>query len=88
MLSFYDREKRMDTMRSWYDGYKFGVTDVYNPWSVINFVSALLPNENAFPTAAWSNTSSNQIVKDLIERADEKVKEEIQSLMNGGTIEK
>ena len=51
MLSFYDREKRMDTMRSWYDGYKFGVTDVYNPWSVINFVSALLPNENAFPTA-------------------------------------
>ena len=88
MLSFYDREKRMDTMRSWYDGYKFGVTDVYNPWSVINFVSALLPNENAFPTAAWSNTSSNQIVKDLIERADGKVREEIQRLMNGGTIEK
>ncbi len=88
MLSFYDREKRIDTMKSWYDGYKFGKTEVYNPWSVINFISALLPNEDAFPTAAWSNTSSNKIVKDLIERADGEVKEEIQNLMNGGTIEK
>ena len=88
MLKFYDRESHMDMVKEWYNGYKFGRTDVYNPWSVINFVSVLVSNEEAFPTAAWSNTSSNNIVKDLIYKADNVVKEEIQSLINGGTIEK
>lgn len=88
MLSFYQRDRQMDTMRSWYDGYRFGNAEVYNPWSVINFVDRLLPNAEAFPTAAWSNTSSNSIVKDLIFRADDSVRDEIESLMNGGTIEK
>ncbi|MDD2979686.1 MAG: AAA family ATPase [Hespellia sp.] len=88
LLSFYQREAQMDTMKEWYDGYQFGKTEVYNPWSVINYVSALIPNEHAFPTAAWSNTSSNSIVRDLIYRADDTVRDEIELLMNGETIEK
>ena len=88
MLKFYGRESHMDTMKAWYDGYLFGNTEVYNPWSVINFVDKLCVNENAFPTAAWSNTSSNSIVKDLIYRADSSVKVEIETLVGGGTIEK
>lgn len=88
MLSFYGRDQAMDTMREWYDGYRFGETEVYNPWSVINYVERLYTNENAFPLAAWSNTSSNSIIKDLIYRADEEVRDEIESLVNGQTIEK
>lgn len=88
MLDFYGLENKMDTMKQWYDGYQFGNTEVYNPWSVINFVSQLRANENAFPTAAWSNSSSNKIVRDLIERADDEVKDEIETLIAGGTIEK
>lgn len=88
MLSFYHRENKMDIMKEWYDGYMFGNTEVYNPWSVINFVKSLIADENAFPTPAWSNTSSNNIIKELIYDADDSAKEEIQNLINGGTIEK
>lgn len=88
MLSFYNRDRQMATMKEWYDGYRFGNAEVYNPWSVINYVNSLMTDENAFPTAAWSNTSSNSIVKDLIYRADESVRGEIEALTNGETIEK
>lgn len=88
MLRFYGRENRMDVMKEWYDGYRFGNAEVYNPWSVINYTKSLISNENAFPTAAWSNTSSNSIVKDLISRADSGVRREIEALTSGDTIEK
>ena len=88
MLSFYHREAQMDTMKSWYDGYLFGKAEVYNPWSVINYMDHLIADDHAFPTAAWSNTSSNSIVKDLICRSDDSARDEIEQLMNGGTIEK
>ena len=88
ILTFYNRENKMGIMKQWYDGYLFGNNEVYNPWSVINFTERIVSNENAFPTAAWSNTSSNSIVRDLIERANKKVRAEIEILMNGGTIEK
>lgn len=88
MLTFYQRDSKMGIMRQWYDGYLFGGTEVYNPWSVIHYTEALYSNEDAFPTAVWSNTSSNSIIKDLIDHAGESVKEEIEVLVNGGTIEK
>ncbi len=88
MLDFYGCSGKMDTVRAWYDGYRFGQKEVYNPWSVINYTEKLVSNESAFPTAAWSNTSSNSIVRDLIYRADDAVKAEIENLINGGTIEK
>ncbi|MDO4557005.1 MAG: AAA family ATPase, partial [Lachnospiraceae bacterium] len=88
MLRFYGREQKMDTMKEWYDGYQFGETEVYNPWSVINYTERLYTNENAFPTAAWSNTSSNSIVKDLIVRSSEETRSEIEALVKGEEIEK
>ena len=88
MLAFYHRENKMDTMKRWYNGYLFGNKEVYNPWSVIHFTERIVSNENAFPVAAWSNSSSNSIVRDLIERANTDVQREIEALMNGGTIEK
>ncbi|MDO4556228.1 MAG: AAA family ATPase, partial [Lachnospiraceae bacterium] len=88
MLRFYGMEYKMDTMKEWYDGYCFGNVEVYNPWSAINYMDALLSNENVFPTASWSNTSSNSIVKDLMEHSSDDVREEVEELVNGMTIEK
>ncbi|MDO4555963.1 MAG: AAA family ATPase [Lachnospiraceae bacterium] len=88
MLKYYGLEHKMGIMKEWYDGYLFGNMEVYNPWSVINYMDGLISNENAFPTAAWSNTSSNSIVKDLIGRASKEVQNEVEKLVNGGTIEK
>lgn len=88
MLKDYKLEEKMPEVKEWYDGYLFGETEVYNPWSVINYVYAALANRNAFPKPYWSNTSSNSIVRSLIEKADEDAKAEIEVLIQGGTIEK
>lgn len=64
LLDLYGREEQMDEVKRWYDGYKFGDTEVYNPWSVLNYTKALCTNPKAFPVPYWSNTSSNTIVKD------------------------
>ncbi|MDO4554168.1 MAG: AAA family ATPase [Lachnospiraceae bacterium] len=88
ILKSYGLENKMEIMKDWYDGYQFGGTKVYNPWSVVNYVKALVSDENAFPTATWSNTSSNSIVRDLIERASAEVQGDVESLVNGGVIEK
>ena len=88
MLTYYELMDKKDLVKKWYDGYMFGDSEVYNPWSVINFVSKLAVNENTLPAPFWSNTSSNSIVKELVERADSVVKQEIEELIAGKTIEK
>lgn len=88
MLAIYGKEQKLEELKEWYDGYLFGNTEVYNPWSVINYVKAVYADVTAFPKPYWSNTSSNQIVRELIETADESVKKEIEQLIAGGTIEK
>ena len=88
MLSYYDLTDKRQIMKEWYDGYCFGSTDVYNPWSVINFVKAAVKNKNTLPEPYWSNTSSNSIVKRLIEGASLSVKQEIEQLIEGKCIEK
>ena len=88
MLDYYDRTAQKETIKRWYDGYLFGKTEVYNPWSVINYVRDLLADAEAFPLANWANTSSNSIVRDLIYNASDEVKDEIQDLIDGKTIEK
>lgn len=86
ILDFYGRKEQMAVMKQWYDGYRFGDTDVYNPWSVLNYTKALYANPEALPAPYWSNTSSNIIVQDLVKRSDAALKEEIETLINGGTI--
>ena len=88
MLKAYGLLKKEHTVREWYDGYLFGTEDVYNPWSVISFVDENHTDTEAFPRPYWSNTSSNSIIRKLIERADARVRKEIEDLIAGGTIEK
>lgn len=58
--------------REWYNGYLFGNTDVYNPWSVIRYVKALAVHEDEFPHSYWANTFSNTVVRRLIDMADDR----------------
>lgn len=88
MLRFYDLEMNLKTVQRWYDGYQFGSTEVYNPWSVINYVDSCRTNKDAFARPYWSNTSSNSIVCTLVEKADLSVKQEIEALIEGKTITK
>ena len=88
MLKFYDLEMNLKTVQQWYDGYQFGSTEVYNSWSVINYVQSCRTNKDAFARPYWSNTSSNSIVRTLVEKADLSVKQEIEALIEGKTITK
>ncbi len=88
MLDFYELGSRVQEAKEWYDGYLFGKTEVYNPWSIIKYVSAGVGNPDAFPRPYWSNTSSNGIIRELVEKADGGVKDELEELVAGGTIEK
>lgn len=88
ILKDYGLEENCQTVKAWYDGYQFGDTEVYNPWSVINYVNSCCGNRNALPRPYWSNTSSNSIVRTLVEKADISVKQEIEALIGGGTVTK
>lgn len=88
MLKDYGLEDNLETVKQWYDGYRFGETEVYNPWSVINYVNSCYRDKKAFAKPYWSNTSSNSIVRNLVEHADISAKQEIEALIEGGTITK
>jgi len=87
MLDYYDRGFAKDTAKEWYDGYRFGQADVYNPWSILNYVDALYRNPEALPGPYWANTSSNAIVRDMVENADVSLRGKLEELIDGGTIE-
>lgn len=88
MLSFYNLEEKFSEVKNWYDGYRFGKMDIYNPWSITNYVKTALADRETPPQPYWSNTSSNSIVKELVENADSEVRQEIEILIAGGTIKK
>jgi hypothetical protein len=88
MLEYYGLTEYKDTIREWYDGYMFGETEVYNPWSMLNYVKKLIKSNSKYPEPYWSNTSSNSIVKELIYEADDEAKAEIETLIAGGTVTK
>ena len=87
MMTYYNVEERFPSMKEWYDGYVFGNTEVYNPWSVIKFLYDLYSDVNAFPHPYWVNTSSNDIIKDMVARADRETKGQIETLLDGGTLD-
>lgn len=82
----YDLVDKYPEMKDWYNGYLFGKTNVYNPWSCIKYMKEHIENKNAFPEAYWVNTSSNSIVKDLIYHASEEQKQVVEELIAGGAI--
>lgn len=88
MLLVYNLDVKYDEVKNWYNGYVFGSANVYNPWSSIMYVDDHVANINRLPVSYWANTSSNSIIRDLIESADDIVKAEIEGLIAGGTIEK
>ena len=87
LLAYYDLSEKYGELRDWYDGYLFGRTEIYNPWSIVNYVYEA-GSENYLPKPYWSNTSSNRIIRELVEEADEETRSELEVLMNGGFIEK
>lgn len=89
LLEYYNLSESYDTVKNWYDGYHFGNVDVYCPWDVICYCSKLCVDKKAQPRDFWSNTSSNDIVKRIIEKADTgTTKWEIERLVAGEAIRK
>ena len=89
MLHAYGLDEHLDETREWYDGYRFGGQDVYCPWDVINYCYALRADAKARPKAYWINTSGNDMVRRLIEKAsDGTTQMEIERLIAGETITK
>ena len=88
LLDFYNVSSIKDDVKSWYDGYLFGDTGVYNPWSIINYVKDTIYHNTEFPKPYWSNTSSNSIIHELVVKADSNSVQEIERLLAGGSIEK
>lgn len=88
LLAYYNLENSFATMKEWYDGYRFGETEVYYPWDVLNYCAKLSESKDSLPEAYWANSSSNEIVRNLIEAANGTVKNEIEALLAGETIEK
>ena len=89
MLRYYDREDHYEEMRNWYDGYRFGSTDVYCPWDVLNHCDKIKENAAAFPENYWVHTSSNEAVKKIIQMSGNiTTKREIERLLSGEEIVK
>lgn len=88
MLRYYGVEDRFPDMKEWYDGYRFGDVDVYCPWDVINQCDLLRVSKDAPMRPHWENSSSNAIVRDILEKATEATKAEIEALISGEAVEK
>lgn len=88
MLAYYDLKEKYQELKDWYDGYLFGGTEIYNPWSIVNYVDMARADASTFPRPYWINTSSNSIIKELVEEAGDETRRELETLIAGGTIEK
>ncbi len=86
MLNYYGLMDHFDSMKVWYDGYRFGNQDVYCPWDVLSHCDNLRADPNARPEDYWSNTSGNAIVRRFIDLANGKTRDEIERLITGESI--
>ena len=88
ILKFYGLTSYKDVIRDWYDGYRFGKTDVYCPWDVINYCDELLAAPSTPPKNYWANTSGNDLIRRMLKNANLTMKNEVEELLNGGQITK
>lgn len=88
MLEYYELSDKYETIKQWYDGYRFGDADVYCPWDVINYVDKLLVQPKAEPQNYWSNTSSNDVIKSFLVQASSDTRNEIERLIAGESVTK
>ena len=78
MAAYYGVADKYAELCAWYDGYRFGRTEIFNPWSVINYF-----NNGCEPRAFWQTTGSNDIIGEIIGVADAEIYERLTSLVNG-----
>lgn len=88
IVEYYNLSERFEEIKTWYDGYKFGKTEIYNPWSVLNYIKDSAEDDSCLPDAYWANTSSNSIIHELISKSDRKIRDDIEKLIRGDAIEK
>ncbi len=88
LADYYGISDCFDEIKTWYDGYMFGETEIYNPWSVLKYVQFSLFNNSRLPDAYWVNTSSNNIIHELVIKSDRLIREDIEKLIKGDSIEK
>ncbi|WP_298510769.1 AAA family ATPase [uncultured Ruminobacter sp.] len=81
MLSYYGASDKADELRNWYDGYFFGSKEIYNPWSVINYLS-----KGCLPQAYWVNTGKNEVLEDVLDAATDDISEKLYSLLRGEPV--
>ena len=81
LLAYYNYKDKYHEINEWYDGYLFGDTEIFNPWSVINYVS-----NKCFPKAFWLSTGSNDIIGEIIENASEETTKNLQKLLVGEKV--
>ena len=81
MLTYYGHAEKLAEVCEWYDGYQFGNTEIFNPWSVINYL-----DDNCYPKAFWQSTGSNEIIGDIIAAATPEITENLRRLMQGETV--
>ena len=86
MTDYYDLSDKYPIIKEWYDGYCFGETEIYNPWSVLNYMQDVTAKPNAIPMPYWSNTSSNQIIRQLVIDSSPNTRDTIETLINGGSV--
>ncbi len=88
LLHYYGLDPHYAAVQKWYDGYHFGNEDIYCPWDVINYCFDVRHDPGLSPQNYWINTSGNDVIKRFVAMADDKTREEIETLVAGGTIEK
>ena len=88
MLGYYGLTEHYDATKEWYNGYLFGNTSIYCPWDVINYCGDLRDASVTEPQNYWINTSSNDIVRRFVSRANTTTRDEIEVLIDGGSVKK
>lgn len=88
LLAYHGLMGKYDVIKEWYDGYRFGNLEMYCPWDVVSYCRALKMDASINPQNYWVNTSSNDIVRRFIDKADDAVKGEIEQLVGGGSVRK
>ena len=86
MLKYYGLEKKAGLFKEWYDGYRFADTEIYCPWSIINQCKSFCEMEDAEMESYWINSSGNNIIRNMAEKASSETREKIEILASGGTV--
>lgn len=82
MADYYGHHEKLEELREWYDGYRFGNTEIYNPWSVTNYF-----HNNCQPKPFWANTSDNEIIREIMTSLTPEIAEDLVALIQGQTVQ-